>query len=182
MPGSESYITDCMNTSCENTYIYAFPPFSIMWSTIKKIEKKADIDNCANVANTDLVHTGTRISNSNIHHYRESTPPSARHQQTTHALSKTEADGYMLLQASTNLISEIAHKIISAAWTPQTKRKYKSIFKKWEELCAEQSISTMRTDEINVIKFLTEEYERGLPFGRIYICTEELPTKSHTRC
>ena len=137
MPGSESYITDCMNTSCENTYIYAFPPFSIMWSTIKKIEKKADIDNCANVANTDLVHTDTRISNSNTYHYRESTPPSARHQQTTPALSKTEADGYMLLPASTNRISKIAHKIISAAWTPQIKRKYKSIFKKWEELCGE---------------------------------------------
>ena len=48
------------------------------------------IDNCAHVANTDLVHTGTRNSNSNNYHYRESTPPSARHQQTTPALPKPE--------------------------------------------------------------------------------------------
>ena len=124
-------------------------------------------DNCTNVANTDLVHKGTRISNSNTYHYRESTPPSARHQQTTPALPETEADGHMLLQeqTSTNWILETAHKIVSAAWVPQTKRKYKSTFKKWEEFCGERSISTMQTDEINVIQFLTEEYEWGLSFN-----------------
>ena len=42
--------------------------------------------------------------------------------------------------------------------------------KKWEEFCGERSISTMETDEINVIQFLTE-YERGLSFNylRVYI-------------
>ena len=92
-------------------------------------------DNCAIVANTDLVHTSTRISSSNTYNYRESTPPSARYQQTTPALPEAEADGHMLLQeqTSTNQILEKAHKIISAAWAPQTKCKYKSILKKWEE-------------------------------------------------
>ena len=120
------------------------------------------IDNCANVANTDLVHTGTRISNSNTYNYRESTSPSVRYQQTTPALPEAEADGHMLLQkqTSTNRISEQAHKIISATWAPQTKRKYKSIFKKWEEFCGARSISTMQIDETNVIQFLTEEHER----------------------
>ena len=73
----------------------------------------------------------------------------------------------MLLQeqTSTNRVSETAHKIISAAWTPRTKCKYKSIFKKWEEFCGKRGISTIKTDEINVIQFLTEEYERGLSFN-----------------
>ena len=55
-------------------------------------------DNCVNVAKTNLVHTSTRISNSNAYHYRESTPPSPKHQQTTPALSEPEADGHILLQ------------------------------------------------------------------------------------
>ena len=42
MPDSESYIIDCMSTSWENTYIYAFPPFSMIWPTISKIEKEAE--------------------------------------------------------------------------------------------------------------------------------------------
>ena len=76
----------------------------------------------------------------------------------------------MLLQeqTSTNRVSETAHKMISAAWAPQTKRKCKSIFKKWEEFCGERSISTMQTDEINFMQFLTEEYERDLSFN--YLC------------
>ena len=79
-------------------------------------------------------------------------------------------NGHMLLQeqTSTNRVSETAHKIISAAWTPRTKCKYKSIFKKWEEFCGKRGISTIKTDEINVIQFLTEEYERGLSFN--YLC------------
>ena len=86
------------------------------------------IDNCANVVEKDLVHSGTRISISKTYHFKELTSPSARHQQTTHALpAEAEVDGHMLLQKqkSTNRISETAHKIISAAWAPQTKRKYK---------------------------------------------------------
>ena len=99
------------------------------------------------MANTDLVHTGTRISNSSTYHYRESTPPSARYQQTTPDLPEAEADDHVLLQeqTSTNRILETPHKIISAAWAPQTKHKYKSIFKKLEEFCGERSISTMQT-------------------------------------
>ena len=41
MPDPESDIIDCMSTSWENTYFYAFPPFSMIWPTIKKIEKEA---------------------------------------------------------------------------------------------------------------------------------------------
>ena len=56
MPDPESCIIDCMNTYLENTYIYAFPPFRMVWPTIKKIDKRSreSIDNCARVANTDL--------------------------------------------------------------------------------------------------------------------------------
>ena len=110
------------------------------------------------MANTDLVHTSTRISNSNTYRYRKSRPLSARHQQTKPALAEAEIDDHMLLQeqTSTNQVLETAHKIISAAWAPQTKRKYKSILKKWEEFCGEGSISTMQTDEINVIVILAE--------------------------
>ena len=42
MPDPESYIIDCMSTSWENTYIYAFSPFSMIWPTIKKIEKEVE--------------------------------------------------------------------------------------------------------------------------------------------
>ena len=42
MPDPESYIIDCMSTSWENTYIYAFPPFSMIWPTINKVEKEAE--------------------------------------------------------------------------------------------------------------------------------------------
>ena len=56
------------------------------------------IDNSTNVGNTDVVHTGTRISNRNTYHYRELTHPSARHQETTVALPEGEIDGHMLLQ------------------------------------------------------------------------------------
>ena len=40
MPDPNIYIIDCMRTSWENTYIYAFPSFSMIWITTKKIEKK----------------------------------------------------------------------------------------------------------------------------------------------
>ena len=42
MPDPESYITDCMSTCWENTYIYAFPPFSMILTTINKIEKETE--------------------------------------------------------------------------------------------------------------------------------------------
>ena len=42
MPDSESYIIDCMTTSWENTYIYAFLSFSMICPTINKIEKEAE--------------------------------------------------------------------------------------------------------------------------------------------
>ena len=42
MPDTESYIIDCMSTSWENTYIYAFPPFRMIWPTINKIEGEAE--------------------------------------------------------------------------------------------------------------------------------------------
>ena len=48
------------------------------------------IDNSISVTNTDLVHTGTRISSNNTYHDRESTPSSARHHQTTRALPEAE--------------------------------------------------------------------------------------------
>ena len=69
------------------------------------------------VANRDLVHMGTRASNSNTYPYRELTPPSTRHQQTTPAFPEAEIDDHMLLreQTLTNRISETAHKIVSAA-------------------------------------------------------------------
>ena len=41
-PDPKSYIIDCISTSWENTYIYAFPPFSMIWPTINKIEKEAE--------------------------------------------------------------------------------------------------------------------------------------------
>ena len=53
------------------------------------------------MANSDLVQTGTRTSNSNTYHYTELTPQFARHQQTTLALPKAEIDGHMLLQEQT---------------------------------------------------------------------------------
>ena len=40
MPDPESYIIDSMRTSWENTYIYAFPPFTMIWAN--KIEKEAE--------------------------------------------------------------------------------------------------------------------------------------------
>ena len=85
-------------------------------------------------------------------------------------MAEAEIDDHMLLQeqTSTNQVLETAHKIISAAWAPQTKRKYKSILKKWEEFCGEGSISTMQTDEINVIVILAEYCERSLSFN--YLC------------
>ena len=100
MPDPESYIIDCMSTSWENTYIYAFPKLSMRWPTINKIEKEAEkaLINCTNVANTDMVHRGTRISNSNTYNCRESTSPSARYQQTTPTFPEAEDDGHMLLQ------------------------------------------------------------------------------------
>ena len=66
----------------------------------------------------------------------------------------------MLIQKQTlaHQVSETVHKIISAAWVPQNKPKYKSILKNWEEFCDERSISTMQTDEVNFLQFLTEEY------------------------
>ena len=42
MPDPESYIIDCMSTFWENTYIYAFPPLSMIWPTINEIEKEAE--------------------------------------------------------------------------------------------------------------------------------------------
>ena len=42
IPDPESYITDSMSTSWENTYIYALPPFSMIWPTINKIEKETE--------------------------------------------------------------------------------------------------------------------------------------------
>ena len=42
MPDPESYIIDCMSTSWENTYIYVFPPFSMIWPTINKMENKEE--------------------------------------------------------------------------------------------------------------------------------------------
>ena len=82
--------------------------------------RREGIDNSTNVVKTDLVHTGTRTSNSNTCHYRESTPLSARYQQTTPTLPEAEIDGHTLLQeqSSTNWVSETALKIISAAWAP----------------------------------------------------------------
>ena len=37
-----------------------------------------------------------------------------------------------------------------------------------DKFCDERSISTMQADEINMIQFLTEEYELGLSFN--YLC------------
>ena len=42
MLGPESYIIDWMTTSWENTYIYAFPLFSMISLTIIKFEKEAE--------------------------------------------------------------------------------------------------------------------------------------------
>ena len=42
MPDNESYINDCMSTSLENTYIYVFKSFSMIWPTNKKIEKETE--------------------------------------------------------------------------------------------------------------------------------------------
>ena len=86
----------------------------------------------------------------------------------------------MLLQQQTftNQVSETAQKIISRAWEPQTKRKYKSILKNWAEICGEKSISTMQTDEINIIQFLTEEYDRDLSLCR-YISALKNNLTSH---
>ena len=42
MPNPESYISDRMSTSWENTCIYAFPPISMIWKTLSKIEKEAE--------------------------------------------------------------------------------------------------------------------------------------------
>ena len=117
------------------------------------------IDNGTNVANQDLVHMGTRTSNSRTYHYRESTPPSARHQQTITPLPEAEIDSHILPQeqAPTNRVFKTAQKVICTASAPQTKCKYKSIFKKWKDICGERSTSTIETDEINVIQFPTEE-------------------------
>ena len=41
MPNSESTVIDCMAISWENKYIYAFPPFKMILSTINKIEQEA---------------------------------------------------------------------------------------------------------------------------------------------
>ena len=42
MSNPESYISDRMSTSWENTYMYAFPPISMIWPTLSKIEKEAE--------------------------------------------------------------------------------------------------------------------------------------------
>ena len=77
-----------MSTSWENTYIYAFPLFSMIWPTISKVEKEEEkaLIIVPMWPNTELIHTGTRISQNNTYYYRELTPPSARHQQRTPAL------------------------------------------------------------------------------------------------
>ena len=41
MPDLKSYIIDCMSTSWEDNYIYAFAPFTMIWPTINKIKKEA---------------------------------------------------------------------------------------------------------------------------------------------
>ena len=42
MPNSEPYVIYYMSIFWENTFIYAFPPLSMIWLTINKIEKKAE--------------------------------------------------------------------------------------------------------------------------------------------
>ena len=102
-------------------------PCLAWYDQLSKNEERSreGIDISPNVDNTDLVHMSTIISNSKTYHYRESTPPYARHQQTTPVLPEARIDGYMLLQeqTSTNRVLETAHKIISTVWAPQTKRK-----------------------------------------------------------
>ena len=42
MPDPESYITDCMSTSWENTYIFAFSSFSMIWTIMNKTKKETE--------------------------------------------------------------------------------------------------------------------------------------------
>ena len=125
MPDPEPYINNFLSTSFENTYIYAFQPFIMIWPTTNKLETEAE----KRLIIVLMWPTQTRFTRTL--ELATTTPiiiettPSARHKQTTPALPEIEVDDHMLFQKQTsiNCVLETAPKTISSAWAPRTQRK-----------------------------------------------------------
>lgn len=102
-----------------------------------------------------MIHMGTGTSSS-------STP-----YQQTPILPKNEITGSNSLkeQEQTVQISKAADNIICPAWAPKMQLKYLLIFNEWEKFCRKRGTDAVQSDELPVIHFLTEEYERGFFFS-----------------
>ena len=64
--------------------------------------------------------------------------------------------------AETSGIQKETNDIINTTWRNSIQKKYKYIFKKWEEFCSKKGISDVQANTNDVLDFFTRECNSGL--------------------
>ena len=125
--------------------------------------------NSSALDNTIMVYKDHGTRNLTTYNHSQSISQTSWNQSETSTLSETSDVGLINLEpvSSTTSVSSDSQAIISAAWRNTTKTKYNSTIKRWTNLCSKRNTNSLQPNAVNIIKFLTEEFSRGLSYNSL---------------
>ena len=118
------------------------------------------------LANTNFVQQASGISNRRTNNNRDQASDVTGNQQKSSILSQVKITSSTMLQNKTETsgIQKETNDIINTTWRNSTQKKYKYVFKRWEEHCSKKGIGEARANTNNKLNFLTRECNRGLSY------------------
>ena len=166
-PGS--CIIDAMPVSWHKQYVYIFPPFSMIWPALKKVQRefqkaliivpKWTIQSWFPVLLQLAVAQPTEQHTINTSGNEEDPPPQPQ--------VKASSGSMLQRHHRAREFSEQATNILSAAWRKNTKSKDEGAIKSYASFCHEREADPYNSNDTRVIEFLTQEFERVMSSSAI---------------
>ena len=172
----------CIHNVLEQYVSLPFSPFLSHFQVPPEVTGRQDIFtyDSSNMANTVLVATNFRTSNSQTH----SSTPTARPvdvaslRRTAPSEESVKDDGMSIVRQCFRAkgISEQASNILMQSWRGSTKKQYSCYIKQWITFCLEKQVDTTSPHVNSVLDFLTELYNKGLTYSAINTARSALST------
>ena len=168
-PDPEAVAIDAFSIPWTGLKFYAFPPFSVIPSLLKKIQEDKAEGVCVLPSwptQPWFPKAMQMVTRSLVKLKAVSAKPTGTHTPLTQKAGPLNMP-LVLKTLNTKNLSSLAKEIIMASWRPGTGKQYHSYLGRREKFCPQKAIIVQDASVENGIDFLASLYEDGLGYSAI---------------
>ena len=168
-PDPEAFAIDAFSLDWSNFNFYAFPPFSVIPTVLKKLKSEGARGVCVlpdwppqawYPAVLQLLKQKTGVSQSK----ERPTSVAKPSQGNSSNLAQIEPIRLSLIREGLNKydLSPGAKDVLMASWREGTSKQYQTYLGRWQQYCRDKNIDVFQPGITNGIEFLVSLYKSGL--------------------